>query len=148
MPKASQGQRLASCRRAPVKRRATSIATPSPITVYLVSRPIPKTSPSSSHSRGFVPRSSRTKSKHATTQTNSSKLTVWNRMFVPMNIGEISTASPVRLWARPFPPSSRAIRAAMMMMAAPARTVSKRNPGSEPGKIAWSTLASSGVIGG
>ena len=76
MPKPSHGHGLARCKRALVLSSPISIAMPSPITVYLVSRPTPNTNPSSSHSLGFAPRSSRTNSRQATAQTSSSKLTV------------------------------------------------------------------------
>jgi len=69
-------------------------------------------------------------------------------MLAPTNMGEIRTASAARICASWLPPSSRAINAAMTMIAAPARTVSNRSAGSEPGKIAWSSRASSGVTGG
>src|SRR5205814_7140906 len=67
-PKPSHGHGLARCQRALVLRSPISIATPSAMTVYFVSRPTPNTNPNSSHSLGFAPRSSRTNSKHATAQ--------------------------------------------------------------------------------
>src|SRR2546423_13398208 len=60
----------------------------------------------------------------------------------------MSTASPASSWARRLAPGSRAINAATMMTQAPAKMVSRRSAGNEPGKMAWSTLAKSGVIGG
>ena len=76
MPKPSHGHGLARCHRDLVASSPTSIAMPSPITVYFVSRPMPNTRPSNSHSLGSAPRSNRTNRRHATAQTSSSKLTV------------------------------------------------------------------------